>query len=560
MKIPKGMKPGELRLLPVILFLFLTFYLPVAVLLMKGLQSESRWTLDWLKELVLSPYYRRIFVFTMGQAFLSTLLSLLVALPGGWILSHLDFPGKKILKALTTIPFILPSILVVLGFILFWGRQGVINKTLMALMGRDKPVLDVLYSFKAILLAHVFYNFPIALRLIAAWWEGLGENQLQAARTMGASEGRIFRTITLPQLLPGMISAGSLIFLYCFMSFAVVLVLGGGPRYSTLEVEVYRLVKYSLDFGKGGALALVETAATLFLTWFYINRENTNIQRQVWRGSKSHWRDASLTTRILCAAYFVVVLFIIFGPILTVMVQSLLVQTTRTSPPGLSLRWYREMLQPPGSARGASALLLASSIRNSLILAISTLVLTLTIGAYTSWILSRYRFRFSGMIESLIMMPMGVSSVVLGMGYLWLRRGGRLEMISPVVSIILAHTVIALPFVLRSLTPAMKRIRQSLLDASRLMGAGGIRQFITIELPLIRPGLITGGAFALAISLGEINATLILSDAGIPTIPIAILKLIGTYKFYSACALGTILILICTAAFILIDAFEGWET
>lgn len=550
---------GELRLLPVIFFLFITFYLPVAVLLLKGLQSESGWTSQWLKEVFFSPYYRRIFLFTFGQALLSTLLSLILGLPGGWILSHLDFPGKKFLKALTTIPFILPSILVVLGFILFWGRQGVVNSVLMRLTGEEKPLLDILYSFKAILLAHVFYNFPIALRLIAAWWEGLGENQHQAARTLGASERRIFSTITLPQLLPGMISAGSLIFLYCFMSFAVVLVLGGGPRYSTLEVEVYRLIKYSLDFGRGGALALAETAATLFLTWFYIRRESRNIHRESLRQGKMHWKDLQAGTKLMTAGYFILILFIIFGPILTVMVQSFLVQTTRSGPPEVSLRWYREMVAAPGSLRGNNAQLLAQSMRNSLFLGFSTLLLTLMIGSYTSWVLARFNFRFSGMTETLIMMPMGVSSVVLGMGYLWLMRGGRLGFIPPVLSIILAHTVIALPFVLRALTPAMKRIRQNLLDASRLMGAGGIKQFLSIELPLVKPGLITGGAFALAISLGEINATLILSDAGIPTIPIAILRLIGTYKFYSACALGTILILICLAAFILIDAFEGWE-
>ncbi|MDC7235674.1 MAG: iron ABC transporter permease [Spirochaetales bacterium] len=552
-------RSGELRLLPVLLFLFLTFYLPVAVLLLKGLQSEGVWTASWLKEIILSPYYRRIFVFTFSQALLSTLLSLLLGLPGGWILSHVEFPGKKILKALTTIPFILPSILVVLGFILFWGRQGVVNTLLMKLTRQDQPVLDVLYSFKAILLAHVFYNFPIALRLIAAWWEGLGDNQHQAARTLGASERRIFSTITLPQLLPGMISAGSLIFLYCFMSFAVVLVLGGGPRYSTLEVEVYRLIKYSLDFGRGGALALVETAATLFLTWFYIRRERKTIHRESLVKSRIPWKDLGLRTKLFALGYFVLIVIIIFGPILTVIAQSFLVQTTRTGPPELSFRWYREFVAPPGSVRGNSARLLADSMRNSLFLGFSTLLLTLTIGSYASWVLARYRFRFSGLTETVIMMPMGVSSVVLGMGYLWILRGGRLGDIPPRLSIILAHTVIALPFVMRALTPAMRRIRQNLLDASRLMGAGGLRQFISIELPLVKPGLISGGAFALAISLGEINATLILSDAGVPTIPIAILRLIGTYKFYSACALGTILILICLGAFILIDSFEGWE-
>ncbi len=551
------LRRGEIRLLPVGIFLFLTFYLPVAVLLLKGVQTDAGWSLHWLKEMAGSSYYRRVFTFTLSQAVLSTLLSLLLGLPGGWILAHLDFPGKKFIKALTTIPFILPSILVVLGFILFWGRQGVINRMLMALTGADKPLLDVLYSFKAILLAHVFYNFPIALRLIGAWWEGLGDNQHQAARLMGASERKVFRTITLPQLMPGLISAGTLIFLYCFMSFAVVLVLGGGPRYSTMEVEVFRLIKYSLDFGRGGALALIETAATLLLTWFYIRRENRTIHRESLRKQKMHWGDLGLRARILTALYFVVILFVIFGPILTVMVQSFLEQTSRSGPPVLSLRWYREMLSPPGRIRGGR--ILAEALRNSLVLGFSTLGLALLIGSYASWILARFPLRFPQLTETAIMMPMGVSSVVLGMGYLWMLRGGRITAFPAMISIVLAHTVIALPFVMRALTPAMKRIRQDLLDASRLMGAGGIRQFLTVELPLVKPGLISGGAFAMAISLGEINATLILSDAGIQTIPIAIYNLIGNYKFYSACALGTVLILICLAAFFLIDAFEGWE-
>ena len=548
---------GELRLLPVLGLLALTFYLPVIVLLIRGLQGNEGWTLEWLKELFTSPYYRRVFLFTFYQAVLSTLLSLLAGLPGAWLLSHVDFPGKRVVKALTTIPFILPSILVVLGFILFWGRQGVVNSVLSGLLNTEAPVLDVLYSFKAILLAHIFYNFPIALRLIAAWWQGLPENQTQAARTLGASKIKIFRTVTLPQLLPGLLSAASLIFLYCFMSFAVILVLGGGPRYSTLEVEVYRLIKYSLDFGRGGALALVETAATLFLTYFYIRTEQNNVHRESVIHTRISWRKLSKARLAGSLLYLVLVFFIILGPILTVISQSFLVRTTRTGPAVLSLRWYREMLSPPGGLSGAA--LLAEAVRNSLSIASVTLLLTLIIGSYTAWVLSRHKLKYPGLTESLIMMPMGVSAVVLGIGYLWLMRNEALNFLPPRISIVCAHTVIALPFVLRSLTPAMRRIRQDLLDAARMMGSGSFKRFITIELPLIRPGLISGGAFAFAISLGEINATLILSDAGITTIPIAILRLIGTYKFFSACALGAILIGICLLAFTLIDAFEGWE-
>ena len=550
-------KSGGIRLLPILIYLLLTFYLPVAILLSRGIMDQGGVTFRWLGELTGSDYYRRIFFFTFFQALLSTLLSLIAGLPGGWLLSHVSFPGKKLIKALTTIPFILPSILVVLGFILFWGRQGVINSLLRDIMNTDRTVLDLLYSFKAILLAHVFYNFPIALRLTASWWEGFSENQTDAAGTLGASRFRIFFTITLPQLLPGLMSAASLIFLYCFMSFAVILVLGGGPRYSTMEVEVYRLIKYSLDFGKGGALALVETAATLFITYFYIRSERRNLHTVSVIRKKRKWHTLKRAEKSASMVYLLFVFIIILGPILAVVTQSFLAQKTRTGQAVFSLKWYSQMLSPPGSVSGTA--LLAESIRNSLGIASAALVVSLLLGAYTAWVLARYKMKNPEFTESLIMMPMGVSSVVLGIGYLWLQRFGLFRGIPPVGSIILAHSVIALPFVLRSLTPSMRRISQNILDAASLMGAGGWKRFITVELPLVRPGLITGGAFAFAISLGEINATLILSEAGITTIPIAILRLIGTYKFFPACALGTILIGICLGAFILIDAFEGWE-
>ncbi len=548
---------GGIRLLPVMLFLLVTFYIPVTVLLSRGVMDSNGLTLRWIGELAVSGYYRRIFFFTFFQALVSTLLSLIAGLPGGWLLSHVSFPGKRLIKGLTTLPFILPSILVVLGFILFWGRQGVINKLLMDLTGQKKPLLEVLYSLKAILLAHVFYNFPIALRLTAAWWEGFSENQTNAAKTLGASRTRIFFTITLPQLLPGLMSAASLIFLYCFMSFAVILVLGGGPRYSTMEVEVYRLIKYSLDFGKGGALALAETLATLFLTYFSIKSERKNLHRSQGIRKKAVWKDLDIHSKVFSLLYLLLIAIIILGPIFTVIIQSFLAQATRTGPAGFTLKWYHQMLSPPGSLSGAA--LLAESVRNSLGIAAAVLVLTLLLGSYTAWVLARHKLKHPEFTESLIMLPMGVSSVVLGIGYLWMQRNGLFGSTPPILGIVLAHTVIALPFVLRSLTPAMRRISQNLLDAASLMGAGGWKRFATIELPLIRPGLITGGAFAFAISLGEINATLILSDAGITTIPIAILRLIGTYKFFPACALGTILIGICLMAFTLIDAFEGWE-
>ncbi len=510
------------------------------------LQNEGGgWTLKYLGEVLGSSYYRRVLGFTLLQALVSTLLSLLLAFPGAWILARLDLPGKRFLKGLTSLPFILPSILVVLGFILFWGRQGMVNSLLMGLLKRQEPLFEVLYSFKAILMAHSFYNFPIALRLIASWWKGLEEDQRGAARLLGASSGRAFWTLTFPQLLPGVFSAGGLVFLYCFMSFAIVLTLGGGPRLTTLEVEIYRLVHSSFDYQRGGALGLLGGGITLFLSWLYIR------QGRLWTypsgpgGTLRPWKSLGWGSRFFLLLYLGVVVILILGPLFTLLVQSFRVQGSWGDEGGWSLGWYRLLLDPGGDLGG---LFVQRALINSLLLAGGTMILTLVGGTIIGWVLANHPP--AGKSEILLMMPLGVSSVVLGLAYLdWggLPRG---------LAILLAHTMIALPFALRTLLPGMRRIHQSLLEASRLMGASSFRGLRTITLPLMKPSLVSTGALSFAISLGELNATLVLGESRVLTIPLVLYRLVGSYRFYAACALGTVLMLICALAFWVIDRFE----
>jgi thiamine transport system permease protein len=550
----RGKLQGELLLLPVLVFFTLFFLMPVMLFFTQAFTENGSLSLQWFTDIFTKSYYLRILSFTLLQALLSTVLSLILGIPGGWILSHYDFPGKKIITALTTIPFILPSILVVLGFILFWGRSGVVNQFLMALFALDEPPLTILYSFNAILLAHVFYNFPIALRMISSWWTRFPVSQVKAARTLGAGNWKIFRTIIFPQMVPALMSAGTLIFLYCFMSFAVILVLGGGPKYSTMEVEVYRLVKYSLDFNHGAALGIVETVVTLGLTFLYLRIEKKTSHSDSTKIQRKSIGSAKNGRKLLFLFYLAVIIIIILGPILTVAVQSFLEQRSRAVPASFSLKWY-------GQVFGADSRFsdLGAAFANSMGIAFFVILFTLSLGLYISWTITRKPLLYPSLTESLIMMPMAVSSVILGMGYLMVLRLQVFSWMPLRLTIILAHTLIALPFAIRSLTPVFRRIRPSLLASSRILGAGTWKTLRAIELPLIRPGIITAGAFALAISLGEINATMILSDAGIITIPVAIYQLIGNYKFFAACALGTVLIVTCLIAFLLIDSFEGWE-
>jgi thiamine transport system permease protein len=529
-------------------FLALFFYYPLGSVLAGGLAAPAGGlSLSRLVRILGDPYYLRIIGFTFRQALLSTILSVALGLPGAWLLSRFDFPLKGLVRALTTIPFVLPSIIVVLGFVRFFGNNGVLNAGLMRLLGLQEPPLRVLYSFQAILLAHAFYNFPIAARIVAALWSRLPASTEEAARSLGAHGPGLFFRVILPQLSPALLAAGALIFIFCFLSFAVVLVLGGGPRFSTLEVEVYRLARVSLDLPAAGALALVGAVLSLGFLWLYLRLASRSSFTEDLGGSNRRPLRELLTRPLAglpALAYLLLLALLVLAPILTVVLYSLQAHSGWAAS-GWSLDWYRRLL-------GAGGLYL-QAIRNSLLFGGLTVVLSLPLGTLLAWLAARRRFPGSGLLEAALMLPLGVSSVILGLGYLKAYQALPWRLAGSWIAVVFAHTVVAYPFVVRAISPVLRKLPASLPEAARSLGAGPWQLFFRVELPLLKGALITGAAFAFGISVGEINATLMLSPPGLLTMPLAVYRLIGSYNFTGACAMGTVLMLACFLAFLAIE-------
>ena len=246
------------------LFMGAAFFAPLAAVAVQA--AGQRGALGGILD---SAYYRGLMLFTLKQALLSTVFSVALGLPGAYLVGRCRFPGRRILKSLTTVPFVLPPILAVLGFVLVFGNAGLINSLRRMVLGPEAPPWKMLYSLGAVVTAHVFFNFPLTLRIAGDAFALLPLNEARAASSLGAGRLRAFLAVDLPHLIPAILTATVLTFLYCFMSFAVVLVLGGGPKLTTLEVEIFRLVKYQLDFGRGSILALGGSAAALFLLGAY---------------------------------------------------------------------------------------------------------------------------------------------------------------------------------------------------------------------------------------------------------------------------------------------------
>ncbi|MDR1971213.1 MAG: iron ABC transporter permease [Treponema sp.] len=531
--------------LPPLVLTALVFILPYGASLALGVGSLAA-SRDYL---ALAVTILPTLGFTVRQALLSTLLALALGIPGAYLLSSPgagDRGALGLLRALAGIPFALPPILVVLGFVLFFGNSGWLNRIIAAL-GRNP--LQVLYKPEAIILAHGFYNFPLALRLAGDSIAGARRAYLPAAVSLGASPLKAAFTVLLPLSLPGIAAAALLVFLYCFTSFAVVLVLGGGPGASTLAVEIYRYARISADYGAAGILALFETlvAGAVFLLYLFfearIGRINTAEDRDRMMGLR---RGPPFFAAL--GLYGLVLAFLVLGPILSVPLESFLQKASRAGAARLSLGWWLTIGERALPALGRSLILAFSSA------ALSCLLAVLAGGAVLKRTAEGRREKSPRLLDTLLKMavlsPLASSGIVLGLG--WLILYGR-EQSRSFLSVTLVHAVIALPFAFNSISQGLKNLPPNLLNAGASLGAGPLAQLFSLALPAAAPRLRSAWAFAAAISLGELNAVMMLGTEDWETLPLLIYRAVGAYRYGAACAAGTLLILCCAALFLLAD-------
>lgn len=523
--------------------LFILFYIPLFPVFVRFFADlNSREWGNAILEVLQSASLQRSLRFTLVQAFFSALFSILLALPGAALFAHYRFPFKKALLSLSSVSFILPPILVVLAFVQFWGKQGWVNQIWHWINPQAEP-LRILYSAKAILMAHIFYNLPLALRFIYDGWSTLPQNQVEAAASLGASPAKAFFRVVLPQLLRSILSAFLIIFLYCFLSFSIILVLGGGPRYSTLEVEIYQQIKFSGNYISGGLTALLELGISLMVlaAYFYFESRSRRLDHPDIRVGGS--RNLNRVGTLLLVLYSCLYVFFLAAPMLAMVAQSFLFKRGWAGERTFSLYWFKSIFQGPG----------LSAILNSLRYALTSTGLILLIStAIAHWQLKKRLF-FPRFTQILVLLPMGISSVILALGYLTLSV--RLPHDSPVKSflIVFIHLFISLPFAYRSLSNRIEQIPPSMIMAAENLGASPLKTLLYIEWPLLKQALQTGAVFAFALSMGEVNAVLILSGPEQSTIPLEIYRMIGHYNFNGASAMGSLLIIITLLAFWLLE-------
>ena len=525
--------------LPLVLAVFLFFLLPYGA-------SFSQVTADGKPISEIKNYaFFSITHFTVKQSFFSVLVSLLLGLPGALLAGSGKLRISPFFRIVTAIPFSVPSILAIMGFVLFFGNSGWINKFFIFCLGtRDGPI-RILYKPEAIILAHGFFNFPLVIRLVGDGISRAKKSYASAAANLGASPFMTAFTVILPLSIPSILSSILLVFLYSFTSFAVVLVLGGGPASTTLSVEIYRYARLFLNYRNAGIFALTETLITVsvFCTYIFLGKKYHEIKPEM----DDQFSDINVHLpfiNIISFIYITIITIFILGPLVSVVLESFLYQSSRSAFPVFGLRWWRL------GHTWFSALL------RSLFLAFisSTLSCFLAIFAAESIKLSEKKGNstLSNIVRFCAAAPVVSSGIVLGLG--WLILYGKN---SSAFTLVLLHGIMALPFSFNSIHEGFRSLPNYTLDAASNLGAGYFRSLVTITLPLSGKRIRSAWAFAAALSLGEINTVIMLGMENFETIPLYIYRAIGAYRYGTACAAGTLLILCCTACFLFSEHFVG---
>ena len=564
---------GEQLLLALpVLFLVVFFYGPIANLLREGLTKDGAFSLEFLWAVLTDDYFRHVILFTLWQALLSTLASIALGLPLAFILTHYDFPLKRIVRALTIVPFVLPAITVALGFALLFGRNGYLNQLLMNLFGLSEPPLPIMYSLTGIVLAHAFYNAPIITRTVHAAWERLDPRYEESARALGASRFFVFKDITLPMILPGLLSGAALVFIFCFLSFPIVLSVGGG-RFSTIEVEIYTRVVTRLDpqfvnYKIGAALALVGLVLSLAVTYLYLRlqgslaRQTEQLRPRPTAPLFAGVRDLLRPTKLLVWLYVLISVILFVGPVAAIVVDSLREETAEGA--RWTLRWYSYIFTPNYEALVGDSPLRA--IVNSLIFGLGATAIAVPLGLIFAYVIARLRLDRSScrrrrqgvqsrrsLVDTLLMAPLATSSIVLAFALLRAFNAPPLRLVGTATAVIIAHAVIIFPFIVRALVPILESLDVRLTEMARSLGAGRFRALRDIELPLVATGLIAGAVFAFALSLGEMSATLMLARPGLSTMPVAVYRFLSQHSLGAPSAMSVVMIAVSAIAFILLE-------
>ena len=493
--------------IPVVFLGYFYFY-PVVRILALGLSELN------IRASGLEARLVRVGWFTLWQAGLSTVLTLFLAMPMTWAVSKFEFRGRRLATALVTVPFVLPTVVVGSAFV--------------ALGLRD--------SVAAILTAHVFFNIAVVVRTVGTLWARIDPDLEASARVLGANGWRVFTRVTLPLLRPAIAAAASIVFLFTFTSFGVVLILGGF-RYATLEVEIYRQAVNLFDLPLAASLAVIQLVGVTGALYAYSRYQERHART---------WTLRSETRRVAAGgATSVLARLAAFGTV-TLLFVPLAAMFSRSTGSGAYTALFEDdrIVGRP-----------AESIVNSLGFGAVAMVLAVIVGLLAAVLITGRSGSLSRWFDLTLMLPLGTSAVTIGFGFV-VALDWPFDLRASLFLIPIAHALVAVPFVVRTTVPTLRSIPVEMREAAAVLGASPFRVWREVDLPIVSRAVFVGAGFAFVISLGEFGATSFVARPATATMPVMIFRLLsrpGAQSLAMAMALAVLLAGVTAAVVMYLD-------
>lgn len=471
--------------------------------------------------------------FTLIQALLSAFAASGIGLCAAFFCARREFFGRKWLMSLSAVPLSVPPVVIALAFILFFGKNGMLNKVLLAVSSGTISTGTYLYSLGGVLLVHSFYNFPIAMRTVAAVWAQLPEETEQAAYLLGASPFRIFRTVTFPALKAPLFASFLIIFLYCFFSFVIILLLGG-LGLTTLEVELYQAIRRDVHSVSAAWIALIETGIAAAAVYIYLrlrsktpdHTENTQYRRQ-------RLKISGAQERLFFTAVSGVIVLCLILPLASLFVHSLADPKTP-----LGFQAWKQLLSRP---------VFWTAVYRTVQVGIGTAALSVTAAlffAYRLWDAEKPAYRFIPFI------PFTVSSIIIGSGWL------RLDAPPSVAMLIAAQASLAWPFAWTQIEAKLAKIPHTAAEAARLFSASRSDAFFRVILPLCKTGIASAFCSVFAVSAGDASLPLILHIPDFENLALLLFRFAGAYRFAESAAIALVLAVLTGLLFFIQDSLQ----
>ncbi len=493
-----------LAVVPVVV-LGVFFVVPVAGMVAEGFWPDGRFAPGGVWEVLTRDRTGRVLAFTLGTAAAGTLGAVVLGLPAAYVLHRTALPGRRAVRSALLVPFVLPTVVVGVAFRQLLGAGGPLG-----FLGLDGTPT-------AIVLGLVFFNVAVVIRVVGGAWEQLDERPGQAAATLGAAPVQVFRTVTWPQLRPAVGSAATVVFLFCATAFGIVLTLGGS-RYATVETEIYLLTVQVFDLPGAAALSVLQLVVVLALLLVAGRTRTAPVVRRPATPHRLRRSDAGPV------AVTLVLLVAIAAPVLALVAGSLRVDGSwgLDHYAALSTTGQREALQVS----------VTDALVNSLRTAVDATWMALLTGllvavAVTRRSRSRAERHTRRLLDGLFMLPLGVSAVTLGFGFLITLDQPPLDLRDSPLLVPVAQALVALPLVVRTLVPVLAGVDDRQRQAAASLGAGALRTLATVDLPVLWRPVLAAAGFAFAVSLGEFGATSFLAREDFPTMPLVIFRLLG---------------------------------